>query len=77
MVTVLQDGGFRIVIYLNDHEPAHVHAVKGSGEAKIDIATGVELVSAFNLKKAEVRRAVAIVAENQELLLARWNEIHG
>jgi hypothetical protein len=35
MVTVLRSHGFRIVIYTNDHEPAHVHAINANGEAKI------------------------------------------
>lgn len=43
MVTVLRAEGFRIVIFTNDHEPAHVH-VFGDGEAKIDLADRVRLV---------------------------------
>ena len=35
MVTVLRIDGLRIVIYVNDHQPAHVH-VFGDGEAKIN-----------------------------------------
>lgn len=31
MVTVHREGGFRIAIYTDDHEPAHVH-VLGDGE---------------------------------------------
>jgi hypothetical protein len=34
MVTVLRAEGLRVVIFTNDHEPAHVH-VFGGGEAKI------------------------------------------
>ncbi len=34
MVTVLRAHGLRVVIYANDHRPAHVH-VFGDGEAKI------------------------------------------
>ena len=77
MVTVLRDSGFRIVIFANDHKPAHVHAVKDNGQAKINIAAGVDLVSAYGLEKTEVRKAVAIVEQNRELLLERWSEIHG
>lgn len=36
MVTVLRGDGLRLVIYLNDHLPAHVH-VFGDGEVKINL----------------------------------------
>ncbi|PZR07749.1 MAG: DUF4160 domain-containing protein, partial [Azospirillum brasilense] len=36
MVTVLRVHGLRVVIYANDHDPAHVH-VFGDGEAKINL----------------------------------------
>ncbi len=36
MVTVLRADGLRVVIYTNDHLPAHVH-VYGDGEAKIGL----------------------------------------
>ena len=38
MVTVLRAEGLRVVIFTNNHEPAHVH-VFGSGEAKIESTT--------------------------------------
>ncbi|WP_287760193.1 DUF4160 domain-containing protein, partial [Acidiphilium sp.] len=32
MPTILRIGGLRVVIYPNDHRPAHVHVI-GAGEA--------------------------------------------
>ena len=79
MVTVLRAHGLRVVIYLNDHEPAHVH-VFGDGEAKINLR-GVdgdsELVWADAMSRAEVRRAMQVVVANQAFLLQRWEDIHG
>ena len=46
MVTVFRAHGLRVVIFANDHEPAHVH-VLGDGEAKINllgIGGGPELI---------------------------------
>ena len=37
MVTIHRASGLRVVIYVDDHEPAHVH-VFGDGAAKIDLA---------------------------------------
>ena len=79
MVTILREGGFRVVIYLQDHEPAHVHVI-GDGEAKINLigSSGEpELVWAVGLSRADLRKAMRIVAEARAELLARWEEIHG
>lgn len=79
MVIVLRANGLRVVIYVNDHLPAHVH-VFGDGEAKINLvgAQGApDLVWADNMTRAEVRRAMRIVAGQLAFLLRRWEDIHG
>ncbi|HYI83613.1 MAG TPA: DUF4160 domain-containing protein [Acetobacteraceae bacterium] len=80
MVTVLRAHGLRVVIYANDHRPAHVH-VFGDGEAKIDLLGGPggapALVWADGMSRGEVRRALRLVAEQHAFLLARWEDIHG
>lgn len=79
MVTVYRAQGFRIVIFTNDHEPAHVH-VFGDGEAKINLAgpdDAPELIWAVDMTRADIRRALKIVIEQREHLLARWRAIHG
>lgn len=79
MVTIHRAHGLRIVIYTDDHEPAHVH-VFGDGHAKINLTGaggGPELVWAEDMKRNEVRRAMQIVTEQRAVFLARWREIHG
>ncbi len=79
MVAAFRAHGLRVVVFANDHEPAHVH-VFGDGAAKINllgIGGGPELIWAQEMIRAEVRRAVRIVGEPQVLLLARWRDIHG
>ena len=79
MVTVHRAHGLRIVIFVDDHEPAHVH-VFGDGEAKINLAGSVgdpELIYAIGMTRAEVRRAMGVVKAQQADLLKRWSEIHG
>ncbi|SHM70466.1 protein of unknown function [Roseovarius litoreus] len=79
MVTIYRAHGLRIVIFTNDHEPAHVH-VFGDGELKINLVgpEGIPaLVWAQGMKVNDVRRAVQIVENQQDAFLAKWREIHG
>ncbi len=78
MVTVLRAHGLRFVIFVDDHEPAHVH-VFGDGQVKVNLigADGApELVWAVDMKRGDIRRAMQVVAEQQAFLLAKWREIH-
>lgn len=79
MVTVYRAQGFRIVIFTNDHEPAHVH-VFGDGEAKINLIgpdDAPALVWAVDMTRGDVRRVMKIVIEQRERLLTYWSAIHG
>ncbi len=79
MVTVVRADGLRVVIFVNDHLPAHVH-VFGDGEAKINLlgADGApELVWADTMTRGEVRRAVRLVSQRQAFLMQQWEDIRG
>jgi hypothetical protein len=79
MVTVYRAHGLRIVVFVDDHVPAHVH-VFGDGEAKINLAGAdgePELVFTIAMTRADIRRAMRIVKEQQAYLLKCWSEIHG
>jgi len=79
MVTVHRAYGLRFVIFVDDHEPAHVH-VFGDGEAKINLvgADGApEIVTFEGMKRGDVRHAMQTVMEQQTYLLTQWKEIHG
>ena len=79
MVVVHRVRGLRVVIFVDDHVPAHVH-VFGDGEIKINLAGpdgDPELIWAVGMSRADIRHAVAIVKEEQARLLQRWSEIHG
>ena len=78
-MTVLRARGLRVVIFVNDHQPAHVH-VFGDGEAKINLlgSDGAPaLVWADGMSRGKIRRAMRIVPEQHTALLARWEDIHG
>jgi hypothetical protein len=79
MVTIFRGDGLRVVIFVDDHEPAHIH-VFGDGEAKINLTgpgDGPELIWADGMKRNDIRRAMRIVTEHKALFLRRWTEIHG
>lgn len=80
MPTVLRQDGFRLVIYLNDHLPSHVHVVKGGGEVRINLGsedTAPKLMSIFgDISNKDVAKALYLVKEHQAELLAKWREIH-
>lgn len=78
-VTVLRAQGLRVVIFVNDHLPAHVH-VLGDGEAKINLLGGdgaPALVWADRMSRGDIRRAMRLLTERQTFLLECWERIHG
>ncbi|HEX8245540.1 MAG TPA: DUF4160 domain-containing protein [Longimicrobium sp.] len=76
MVRVLEDGGFIVHIWPNDHEPAHVHVYRAEGLAIIEVKS-LRVRAAYDMKPKDVRRAIDLVSANQILLFRRWKEIHG
>ena len=47
----------------NDHEPIHVHVVKGGAEARFQVQPEVTLMDNCGLKPAELKLAESIVEE--------------
>ena len=68
------------MIYPNDHAPAHVHAVHPDGEAKIGLPLedGPPRLAWVRgrMTDAEVRRALAEVAQEQDRMWDAWRRIH-
>lgn len=80
MVTVFRQDGFRLVIYLLDHHPAHVHIYSSGAEAKIGLKgdDGLPyLIRASAMRAGEFRRAMQLVKDRQAMLQKKWDEIHG
>jgi len=76
MPTVLRKNGFEVMIYTQDHIPAHVHVWRAGGEIVVNIAT-LEITRAEGISRRNSAKAVEIVEENQQYLLERWHGIHG
>lgn len=80
MPTVLVIFGLRVVIYPNDHRPAHVHVEGGGKEAVFNLnCSGGEpqLRENYGFSRKELCKIATALAENLSLLCTKWREIHG
>jgi hypothetical protein len=79
MPTIFRQDGFRVVIYTDDHEPPHVHVLKGETEVKIDLGNAKTLPNVILLrgKRSDATKALEIVIDRQTELLEAWRMIHG
>ncbi|WP_428483764.1 DUF4160 domain-containing protein [Rhodopila sp.] len=78
MVTVVRANSLCVVIYVNDHRPAHVH-VFGESEAKINLLEpggSPDLIWADAMRRSDVRRVLRLVAEQQALPLKHGERMH-
>ncbi len=73
MPTIAIVEGVRIVIFLNDHLPPHLHALFADQEAKLSIATG-EVLSG-KLPRAKLKTIQTWLAANREEVAYIWREI--
>jgi hypothetical protein len=79
MSTVDRIGGLRVVIYPNDHRPAHVHVIGNGCEAifKLSCPEGPpELRENYSFPASELSKIKAALAERTEHLCAEWSRIH-
>jgi len=73
MPTIFIFFGFRFMFYANDHEPIHIHVIKGNIKAKFGISP-VVLIENNGLKPSELKMVEAIIEENQEIIAEHWNQ---
>ena len=72
------------VAYPQDHTPRHVHAFVGEAEVIIDLredgcvalADRIDAVRPGNAKRADVKTALYVAAENFEELVLLWEKMH-
>jgi hypothetical protein len=78
--TVLRIGNLRVVIYPNDHRPAHVHVIGPEYEALfyLNCPTGpVALRENYGFTRREIVWIEAALNQHVVELCAAWKEIHG
>lgn len=73
MPTIAIVEGVRIIIYLNDHLPPHVHALFAEHEARLSILTGDILGG--SLPSSKVRTVRSWLAAHRDEVAYIWMEI--
>ncbi len=80
MPTVLRFDGLRVIIYPNDHRPAHVH-VRGAGTEAVFILNCPEgppiLRGSYGFTTAQLNRVEDALAAALAALCGEWEHIHG
>ena len=80
MPTILRFDGLRVVVYPNDHRPAHVHVVGDGREAVFDLdaPSGPPVLREnYGFAAKDIRRIKMQLAKNLMLLIDDWRNIHG
>jgi hypothetical protein len=80
MPTIFRRDGFAVLIYTNDHRPAHVHIFKAEGEVVVQMGnahTPPRVRENIGMSRRHERAALMMVAEHQVVFLAEWRRIHG
>jgi hypothetical protein len=80
MPTVARFNGLRVVIYPNDHRPAHIHVIGPDGEAVfiLNCPDGPpELRECYGFKLKAVNAIGREITEKLGALCESWRQIHG
>jgi hypothetical protein len=80
MAVVLRLGSLRIIIWPNDHRPAHVHILSNGAEAvfKLNCLSGPpELRETMGFKLHELNTIKQVLVNDLEFLCLKWREAHG
>ncbi len=71
----------RFMFFSNDHEPVHIHVIKGKGKIKEyaiwQVEPGIVLVENNGLKPAELKIAEMVIEERRTLIAKSWHLFFG
>ncbi|MFI3269146.1 MAG: DUF4160 domain-containing protein [Rikenellaceae bacterium] len=77
MPTVFEIFGMRFFFFANEHQPIHIHVVKGDENAKIAIEPQIAVVYNKGLKPKDLKRAVELTTMYRDDIIEKWHEFHG
>jgi len=76
MPTIFVFFGFRFTFFSNDHEPVHIHVIKGKGKIKeyatYQVVPDITLIENNGLKPSELKMSEMIIEENREIIIENW-----
>ncbi len=71
----------RFVFFSNDHDPIHIHVIKGKGRVKEyaiwQVEPEIALMENNGLKPNELKMAEMVIEENREIIVASWKKYFG
>ena len=78
MVTVHRAYGFRFVMFVNDHDPPHVHVFGQGGEARIILQSpdGLRLDWVASISRADMRKIMLEARGERPRLIEMWKKLH-
>ena len=78
MPTIFSVFGLRFMFFSDDHEPIHIHVVKGKGaineSAVFQLEPDIILRENKGLSATELKLAQNLVEENKELIIEKWKD---
>lgn len=77
MPTVLNERGFRFMIYTEDHPPAHVHVLRSGATVIIEFDGPLTIRRSNGMRTRDIAIAKTLVEDNLDYLRDEWRRIHG
>lgn len=75
MPEVIRVLGFILKFYANDHEPIHIHIIKGDSEAVFEVSEeGVILRDNYEMKPKDLKKAEELALKYTDLIINTWEE---
>jgi uncharacterized protein DUF4160 len=80
MPIIMQSEGFAVIVYPNDHNPAHVHVFSAGHEAVFNLncpGGPVALRENYGFSRRDVARVRKLLDATTTKLCQQWRNIHG
>lgn len=80
MPVVMRFNGFGVVVYPNDHVPAHVHVMNAESEAVFNLNCPhgpVALRENYGFLERQIRAIREVLGQNTAKLCHEWRKFHG
>jgi hypothetical protein len=80
MPVVFRDRGARFFFFSNEgspREPAHIHVLKGAGEAKFWLRPEVTLAESYGFSRRELTELAQVIEARREEIERAWHDHFG